>query len=105
MGVPWQQRSGTYGMLHNYVVAFIFVRHAKVIEEGIGRLTHDHGAEELTTKPGSTARRDTCLDDGDFEVGTLLRKLVSSAQTARAGTNDDDVGLGIGVEVGKVATS
>ena len=92
-------------MLHNHVVALIFVRHAEVIQEGIGRLAHDHGAEELATEPCSTARRDTCLDDGDLEVGTLLRKLVSSAQTARAGTNDDDVGLGIGVEVGKVATS
>lgn len=92
-------------MLHNHVVALIFVRHAEVIQEGIGRLAHDHGAEELATEPCSTSRRDTCLDDGNLEVGTFFCKLVSSAQTARACADNDDVGLGIGVEVGKVATS
>ena len=68
-------------MLHNYIVAFVFIWHAEVIQEGISGLTHYHGTEELATEPCTAARRDTCFDDGNLEVRTLLRELVSSAQT------------------------
>lgn len=91
-------------MLHDNVVTFVFVRDAEVVQESIGRLAHDHGAEELTTEPGTAAWRDACLDDGDLEVGAFLRELVGGAQAAGACAYNDNVGLGIGIEVGEVAT-
>lgn len=91
-------------MLHYNEIALIFVWDAEVVQESVGGLAHDHGAEELATEPGTTTWGDTCLDDGNLEVRALLSELVGSAQSARACTDDDDVRLGIVVKVRKVAT-
>ena len=42
-------------MFDNDVVFFFFVRDTEVAEEGIGRLTHDHGREELAAEPCTAA--------------------------------------------------
>jgi hypothetical protein len=95
----------TYSVLHNDEVSFILERNSEVSQESISRLAHNHGAEELTTKPSSTSRRDGSLNDGDLEIGTSLAKHVSSAETAGSGTDDDNVRLGVRVQVLEVATS
>lgn len=96
------------GVLDNDIVAVItilLICDTNLAEEGIGGFSHDHGREELATKPSTTTRGDTGLDDGDLQVRTSLSKTVGSTETARAGANDDDVGLGVLVQVGEVATS
>lgn len=95
----------TYGVLHDDELSFVLEGDTKVSQKRISRLAHDHGAKELTTKPSSPSWRNGSFDDGDLEIGTSLAKHVSSAETAGPGTNDDDVGFGIGVEVLEVATS
>lgn len=91
-------------MLHNNVVTFVLVRNAEVVEERISWLAHDHGAEELAAEPGTASRGDAGLYEGNLQVGTLLAQDIGGAQAAGAGTYDNDVGFGIGVEIGKVAT-
>ncbi|KAH0194444.1 Thi4-domain-containing protein, partial [Aureobasidium melanogenum] len=54
------------------VIAVLLVVDANLAEEGISRLAHDHGREELATEPGTTTRADTGLDDGNLEVRTSL---------------------------------
>jgi len=48
---------------------------------------------------------DGSFNDGDLEIRTGFPKHISSAQTTGAGANNDDVTLGISVEVLEVATS
>ncbi|KAH0237918.1 Thi4-domain-containing protein, partial [Aureobasidium melanogenum] len=85
------------------VIAVLLVVDANLAEEGISRLAHDHGREELATEPGTTTRADTGLDDGNLEVRTSLGQAVCGRETARASANDDNVRLGILVQVGEVA--
>ena len=42
-------------MLDHHMRAFVFVRDTEVVQKCIGRLTHDHGAKQLTTEPSTTA--------------------------------------------------
>lgn len=90
-------------MLHDDEVALVVVGDAEVVEECLGGLAHDHGAEELAAEPGAAAWSHAGLDDGDLEVGTLLGELVGGAQSAGTGTDDDNVGFGVVVEISKVA--
>lgn len=83
--------------------AVILVRDANLVKEEVSRLAHDHSAEELTTEPGTTARSDTCFDNGDLEVRTLGCEHESSGQTTGSGADNDNVRLGVGVEVLEVA--
>src|SRR5882672_8180529 len=94
----------TYGMLHNHEVSFVLERDTKISQESISWLTHNHGAEELTTKPGPASWRYRSLDDCNLEIGTSLAEHVGSAESTRTGTNDDNVGLGVRVKVVEVAT-
>lgn len=91
-------------MLHDDVIAFIFEWNSEIGEEGISRLPHDHGGEELAAKPSTTSWGDGSLDNSDLQVRAGLAKHVSSAETAGAGPDDDDVGLSVGVEVLEVTT-
>lgn len=91
-------------MLHNYEVAFVLVWNTEIVEESFGGLSHHHGAEELASEPGTASGGDAGFDDGNLQVGTLLAEHVGSAKTARSSTDDDDVGFGVVVQVGKVAT-
>lgn len=85
-------------------VTIVLVRDAQLVEEELSRLAHDHGAEELATEPRATTRSDASFDDGDLEVRTLGCEHESSGETTRSGTNNDNVRLGVGVEVLEVAS-
>lgn len=85
-------------------LAVVLVRDANLVEEQVGGLAHDHGAEELAAEPCTSTRSNTGLDDGDLEVRALGRKHESSGKTAGSGSNNNDVRLGVGVEVFEVAT-
>lgn len=92
-------------MLHDHKVSFVFERNTDVSQESVGRLTHDHGAEELTAKPSATPWRYRSLNDGNLEIRTSLAKHVGSTKTTRSSTDNDDVGLGVCVEILEVTTS
>ena len=49
-----QSRGKESGVLDDNVVSFFLVWDAKVAEEGVGGLAHDHGREKLATEPGTT---------------------------------------------------
>ena len=91
-------------MLDNNKVTLVVERDAEIIEKGISGLAHDHGTKELASEPSTASWSNTRLDDGDLEVRALLSKDVGSAQTARARTDNHNVGLGVVVEIGKVTT-
>jgi len=94
-------------MLDNDIVAVIsvfLVCNTNFAKEGISRLAHDHGREELATEPSTTTRADTGFDDGNLQVRASLGQAVCGGETTRAGTDDDNVGLGILVQVGEVTT-
>jgi hypothetical protein len=99
-----QSRREERSMLHDDKVALIFVRHANLVQELLSGLAHHHGAEELATEPGTTARGNTGLNHGDLEVGTLGGERVCRAETAGSRTNDDDIRFGVVVQVIEVAT-
>lgn len=126
-----QRRREQRRVLDHHVGALVFEGDPELGEELVGRLAHDHRAEELAAEPGAAAcgggmfvskllkcrytpsssgwkvlrtRRDASLNDGDLKVGTGLGESVGRAQTTGAGADDDDVGLGVGVEVCEVAT-
>lgn len=63
------------------VVAILLVSDTDLAEEGISRLAHDHGREELTTEPSTTTRADTGLDDGNLQVRASLGQAVCSRET------------------------
>ena len=86
------------------VLASILIRHTDLPQEGIGRLAHDHGREELTTEPSTTTRGDVGLDDSNLQVRTGLCQAVGSRQTTAASTDNDNVALSILVKVVEVAT-
>lgn len=98
-----QRRGEERRVLHHYEVAFILVWHANVTKESIGRLAHDHGREELAAKPSTAAGGNTGLNDGDLQVRTLLGEHVGGGQAATASADDDDVRLGILIQVLEVA--
>lgn len=95
-----EQRS----VLDSNPLAVILVRDAELIEEEMGGLAHNHGAEELATQPSTTTRSNTGFDDGDLKVGTLGGEHESGGETTGSGTDDDDVRLGVGVKILEVAT-
>ena len=98
-----QSRRKEGGVLDDNKVALVLVWHTNLIQEELSRLTHDHGAEELTTEPGTATGSHARLNDGNLEIGALGRQREGGRETTRAGTDNDNVRLGIGVEVGKVA--
>ena len=81
----------TYSMLHDDEVFFVLERDTEIGQKRIGRLSHDHGAEELATKPSSASRRDGCFNDSNLEIRTSLPEHVGSAQTARSSPDNDNV--------------
>lgn len=85
------------------VVRVLLIWDTELSEEGIRRLPHDHSRKQLTTEPSTAARGNAGLHYGDLQVGTRLGKAVGSAQTTRTSSDDDDVGLGVLIEVIKVA--
>ena len=97
------RRGKERGVLDDDVVALVLVRDANLAQKGVGRLAHDHGGEELAAEPSTTAGRDGGLNDGNLEVGPLLAEDVGGAEAAGAGADDDNVRLGVGVEVLEVA--
>jgi hypothetical protein len=98
-----QGRCKESGMLNDDKVTFILVRHTNLVQEELCRLAHDHGAEELTTEPGTTTGGNASFDNGNLEVGTLGGECVSGRKTARTRTDDDDVRLRVGVKILEVA--
>lgn len=53
-----QGRGEEGGMLDDdevWVAGILLIRDTQVIEEAVGRLSEDHGREELATKPGTTS--------------------------------------------------
>jgi hypothetical protein len=95
----------TYSVLDDNETSLILERDAKIGQEGISRLAHDHSREELATEPSTTTWRDRRFNDSDLEIRTSLAEHVCGAETAGAGTNNDDVGLGVSVQVLEVALS
>lgn len=91
------------GVLDNDIVTLVLERNADLLQEQVSRLAHDHGRKQLATEPGATAGRDTCFQDGDFEVGTKRAQDIGAGEAGGACTDDGDVGLGVGVKVGEVA--
>ena len=85
------------------VIAGVLIRHANLPQKGIGRLTHDHGREELATEPSTATRGDVGLDDSNLQVRTGLGQAVGGRQTTAAGTDNDNVTLGVLVKVVEVA--
>ena len=85
------------------VLAGILIRHADLPQESVGGLAHDHGGEELAAEPGTTTRGNIGLNDGDLQVRTGLGQAVGSRETAATSTDDDNVALGVLVEVSEVA--
>ena len=55
------------GVLDNHVVTLVLVGHVEPVQQGLGGLAHDHGAEQLATQPGSTTRGNAGLDDGNLQ--------------------------------------
>jgi len=118
-----QGRGEERGVLDDDVVGVgrvLLVRDAQVVQEMLRGPAHDHGGEELAAEPGTTAfssqsesteilggcpptRSDIGLDDGDLQVRTRLGQHVGGAETAGAGADDDDVALGVLVQVVEVA--
>lgn len=84
------------------VWAIVLVRDTDLTQEGIGGLPHDHGAEELTSEPSASTWSDTSLDNGDLEVWTGLGEAVGGRETAATSSDDNDVTLGVLVQVGEV---
>jgi hypothetical protein len=91
-------------MPHNGKVSFILERNTEIGQESISRLTHNHSAEELATKPRSTTRRDRSLDNGNLKIRTSLAEHVCSAEPTGTSPNNDNIGLGIRVKVFEVTT-
>merc|ERR1712227_1092501 len=85
------------------VFASVLVRHANLPQERVGRLTHDHGGEELAAEPSTTTRGDIGLDDGNLQVRTGLGQAVCRRETAAASADNDNVALCVLVQVGEVA--
>jgi hypothetical protein len=52
-------------------VTVVLVGDTKLVEEQLGRLAHDHGAEQLATEPSTTTRGDAGFDNGDLKVRAL----------------------------------
>jgi len=90
------------GVLDDNVVTFVLEGHSDLAQEHVGGLPHHHSAEELPAQPRATSRADSGLDHRDAQVRPQLAQRVGRRQAARAGADDDDVGLGMGVKVGKV---
>jgi hypothetical protein len=61
-------------------------------------LADDHRREELAAEPRAAAGGDALLDDGDLDRG-VLGQLVRAREARGAGADDDDVALGVVVEV------
>ena len=93
------RRGEERSVLDDHVGALVFIGDTDLAEEGVGGLAHDHGGEELTTEPGATAGRDGGFNDSDTEVGTLRGEDVGGAEAAGAGADDDNVGLGVIIEI------
>jgi hypothetical protein len=55
-------------------------------QEVVAGLADNHGREELTTQPGTTAGGDTLLDDCDLDVW-VLAQFPCAAQTLQVGRN------------------
>lgn len=91
-------------MLDDDVVLLFVIRDLKLIEEEVGGLADDHGGEELTAKPGTTAGRDRLFYNSDPDGG-VLAELVSAGEASGAGPDDDHVGVGVADHVGHVPTS
>lgn len=101
----WDEFLETYSVLYNNKVSLIFIRHTKVGQKGICRLTHNHGAEQLATEPSPTTRSYACLDNGNFEVWARLPKHVSCTETTGPGTYDNNIRFGVRIKVLEVAAS
>ena len=91
-------------MLHDNKVTFIIERNAEISQKRISRLAHDHGTEKLASEPSSTSRGDRSLNDSNLEIRASFSEHVGSAETTGASTDDDNVRLGVSVEVLKVAS-
>jgi hypothetical protein len=98
-----QRRREQRSMLDDNKVALVLVRHADLVQKELRGLAHHHGAEELATQPGTAARGNAGFDHGDFEIRPLARERVGCAEAAGARADDDDVRLGVRVEVVEVA--
>jgi hypothetical protein len=61
-------------------------------------LADDHRREELAAEPRAAAGGDALLDDRDLDRG-VLGELVGAREARGAGADDDDVALGVVVEV------
>ena len=86
-------------MLHDHEIALIIIGDPELVQERISGLAHNHGAEELASKPSSTPWSNTRLNDRYLQIGASLAKHICRTETTRPSANDDDIGLGIGVEV------
>lgn len=99
-----QQRTGEErSVLDHHESPLVLVRDAEPVEEQMCRLAHDHGGEQLTAQPGPAARRDSGLDQGHAQVRPGRGEVKCRREAAGAGADDDDVRLGVGMQVGKVA--
>jgi hypothetical protein len=99
-----QRRREKSSVLNDDEVTFILVWHTNLVQEQFSRLAHDHSAKELTAEPGATTRSDAGLDHSNLKVGTLRGQSVRSTETTGSSTDDDNIRLGVGVQVVKVTT-
>ena len=84
-------------------VGLVFVvRDTDFVEEEVGGLADHHGREELAAEPGSAARGDGLLNDGDADGG-VFGEFVGTGEAGGACADDNDVGVSVGDHVRHVA--
>ena len=90
-------------VLDDNEVVFLLVLDAELPDELVGRLSQHHGREQLAAKEAATADGHVGLDDGDLEVRSGPGEDVCCREAGRAGAHNDNVGLGVRVEVLEVS--
>lgn len=89
-------------MLYDNVVLLLVVFDFELVEELVCRFANHHGGEELAAEPRAAPGANGLLDDGDAD-GRVLAELIGAGETGGTGSDDDDVGVGVGYHVGHVA--
>src|SRR5579862_6203797 len=98
-----KKRRGKEGcMLDNDEIPFIFIWHIQLIEEDMSRFPDNHRSHQLTTEPGSSARRDISLENGDFDCRCRGRQMICAGQPSGTSAYDHDITHCALVHVGEV---
>lgn len=55
------------GVLDDNEVTLVLIGHLKLVQDGVCRLAHNHGAEQLASQPCAAAWGNPLLDDGHLD--------------------------------------